>query len=603
MTAAAPPPSAPDGYTEVSLTPAGASWWKSLLGPAAVLAVSLSLAGFIYATQARQSSETAVLKTAFVFATLLVTAIALYLLRTRRNARPATAGLVLLTLCAVLLLSIYLFRVSWYVFFPADFLTWSEGDFVMDMLKFSVGYPLFTPQVNNDSFEYVPGAQLLTYALAWLAGKAGSVPFYRVIQVCFTAGAAFLASLCCGRLLRISGANDRSAPVPRWLWNAFWFAALFLIATNSITNLFTHNLHGDALAQLVTMGAYYLLLVYIETRNRWVLAAMSLVAPAGFLVKQSLVAWAGCYAGFLALWGRSFKRLAIFVAATAGLVGAVTGICYAIWGQPFFFWTMTVLSKNGVSPLRSFQHLLDAWTYFAAGLLGGSVILTAARSKALLGAWLVGMGVLVMETYTSGIAWMLNHMGPGCLIAGVWFLTGVALIWERAAGNWMQAAAAVGVIALMFNGMGLIRIPLRPISDDANRYVRDIEHEFQGQRAENILMDTGTWVYWKDRVVMGDRGPGIGDRGRSQIGDFSGILSRIANKRYSKILMRGFHDRDFIYDYYLWPKSSGIRQALLDNYRETGRIPAAQGPTAVPNWAEDPYYFGEITILEPKAGL
>ena len=102
---------------------------------------------------------------------------------------------------------------------------------------------------------------------------------------------------------------------------------------------------------------------------------------------------------------------------------------------------------------------------------------------------------------------------------------------------------------------------------------------------------------------MGDRGPGFGDRARSQIGDFSGILSRIADKRYSKILVRGFRDRDFIYDYYLWPQSSGVRQALLDNYRETGRIPAAQGPPAVPNWAEDPYYFGEVTILEPKAGL
>jgi hypothetical protein len=93
--------------------------------------------------------------------------------------------------------------------------------------------------------------------------------------------------------------------------------------------------------------------------------------------------------------------------------------------------------------------------------------------------------------------------------------------------------------------------------------------------------------------------PGIGDRGRSQIGDFSGILTGNASELYSKILVRGFDDRD----YYPWPKSSGIRQALLDNYRETGRIPAAQGPPAVSNWAEDRYYFGEITILEPKAGL
>jgi hypothetical protein len=570
------------------------------------------LAAVINALQVHQSAETAVIKTGAVFAVILAGVPAIYLLRARRNALPSTLALAFLSTSALLLLAIYFFRVAWYVIFPGDFLIWSEGDFVNDMLKFSVGYPLFTPQVNNDSFEYVPGAQLLTYFLAWLVGKSGSVPFYRVIQVGFTAVAAFVGLLCCKSILRLARGTetDRNG----WLWNAFLYAALFLMATNSITNSFTHNLHGDALAQLVTLGAYYLLLAYVETQRRWVLAAMTLVAPLGFLVKQSLVVWAAWYGGFLALWGRSVKRLGAFLAATAVLCAVTAGICYAIWGEPFYFWTVVVLRKNGVSPLRSFQHLLDAWTYFVAGVLGGSAVLGGSKSKPLVGAWLVWLGLIFAETYTSGIAWMLNHMGPGCLIAGVWFLAGLRGVWDRAVGSggparfedWMRAGTAAVVMALMFNGMGLVRIPLRPLSNDAYRYVRDIEREFEGQPAQNILMDTGTWLYWKDRVIVGDRGPGIGDRGHSSIGDFSGILSRIANKRYSKILVRGFHDQDFIYDYYLWPKSSGIRQALLDNYRETGRIPAAKGPPAVANWAEDPYYFGEITILEPKmkaAGL
>jgi len=54
----------------------------------------------------------------------------------------------------------------------------------------------------------------------------------------------------------------------------------------------------------------------------------------------------------------------------------------------------------------------------------------------------------------------------------------------------------------MSSGWGVIRIPLPPISEDAYRYVRDIEQEFQGQPASQILLDEGTWVYWKQRVIM-----------------------------------------------------------------------------------------------------
>jgi hypothetical protein len=101
---------------------------------------------------------------------------------------------------------------------------------------------------------------------------------------------------------------------------------------------------------------------------------------------------------------------------------------------------------------------------------------------------------------------------------------------------------------------------------------------------------------------MGDRAASIGERGFTETGDFSGILSRIGAKRYSKILVRGLHDQDFVYDYYLWPKSSGIRKALLDNYRETGTIRAAEAPVTSKNAVHDPYYFGPIAILEPRNG-
>ena len=515
------------------------AWYEEHLGVremAVVGRLALALAASIHALQAGRQPEKAVLVVGVVFALILAAIPCFYVLRMRRPVEPGMVGLIFLATCSVLLLAVYFFWVSWYVFFPADFLIWSEGDFVNDILKFSVGYPLYSQDINNDSFTYVPGAQLLTYLLAWLVGKSGSIAAYRAIQLIYTAAAAFLATLCCRRLLRL--AWPASPALGSWLWNAFWYAALFLMATNSITNPFTHNLHGDALAQLATLAAYYLLLTYIETRSRSVFAAMVLVAPLGLLIKQSLVIWVGWYGGFLAVWDRPKKRLAVFAAATVALCAAVLGLCYAIWGGPFFYWTFYVLGQHGVSPLRSFQHALDAWAYFAAGLLGGVAMLRGRNSNVLLGAWLIWLGVLAVETYTSGIAWMLNHMGPGCLIAGVWFFAGLASVWEAATGlstslpaeAWIRAGALTATVALMFSGMGLIRIPLRPISDDAYRYVRDIEKEFQGQPAARVLLDMGSWVYLKDRVIMGDRAPSIGERGYSQTGDFSGILSRIGSQ-------------------------------------------------------------------------
>ena len=180
------------------------------------------------------------------------------------------------------------------------------------------------------------------------------------------------------------------------------------------------------------------------------------------------------------------------------------------------------------------------------------------------------LGILLTETYTSGIAWMLNHMGPGCLLAGIWFFAGLASVWNSIASSqtstlaqsWIRIAAAAAVVALLFNGMGLVRIPLRPIPDDAYRYVHEIERAFEGHSTERVLLDAGTWVYRRDKVIMRDRCPSIGERGFTGTGDFSALLSRVAARHYSKILVRGFHAPDFIYDYYLWPKSSGIRQAL-----------------------------------------
>jgi len=583
---------------------------RTTLYAAGVLAIALALAGCIRVLQAGRLPEQGVMLTGAFFAALLAAVPAVYLVRNRHRAEPATAGLLFLATAATILLAMYLYWVSWYVAFPADFLIWSEGDFVNDIIKFSVGYPLYSPQVNNDSFHYVPGAQLLTYLLAWLAGKGNSIPAFRAIQVIYTAIAAFIATLCCRRILRMALPEGRIGDAR--LWNSFWYAAAFLMATNSIANPFVHNLHGDALAQLVAITAYYLLLKYGDDRRRGTLIAMVLLIPAAFMIRQSLLVLAGAFAVFLLFCGPPWKRLILFGAAVAALMALTLGICYAIWGGPFFYWNFYILGKHGVSPLRSFQHVLDIWPYLAAGLLGGLAMFRGRKFRILFAAWLAWLAIIGIEAYTSGIAWMLNHIGPGCLIGGVWFLAGLAAVWNRAIESqsdvlmmhrWLQAGALSAVAALFFSGLGVVRIPVQPIPGDAYRYVRDIEHAFQGQPANRVLLDAGSWVYLNGRVVMGDRAPGIGERGYTGTADFSGILSRIAAGRYSKILVRGFHDRDFVYDYFTWAKSSGIRQALLDHYRETGKIRAAAENPYARNWAEDPYYFGEITILEPKAGI
>ncbi len=172
------------------------------LSAAGVLAAALALAAGIQAIQAGRPPERAVLLTGVLLAALLFAAPLAYILRRGLDSRPGTAGLVFLSGCAIALLGTYFFWVSSYVLFPADILIWSEGDFVNDILKFTIGYPIYSPQVNNDSINYVPGAQLLTYLLAWTVGKAGSIPAYRVIQLGFAAVGAWIASLRCCWMLR-----------------------------------------------------------------------------------------------------------------------------------------------------------------------------------------------------------------------------------------------------------------------------------------------------------------------------------------------------------------------------------------------------------------
>ena len=548
--------------------------------------------------------ERAVQVVGVLFAILLALPPAVYLLVRRRAANPGRLGLIVLATVGVLLVSVYLYWVSFYVLFPADILIWSESDFVNDILKFRLGYPIYSAQVNNESFTYVPGSRLLTYFLASLSGRATSIPVYRMIQIGYTLLAAVIAAFCCRGLVEMSLSARRFRD--RALWGAVWLPIFFLMATNSLTNPFVHNLHDDALAQLVSVTAYYLLLKYVSTRDDRVLAAMAVIPGLGFLVKQSLAIWAVLYCAQLALFDRprSMKRLVTFAMIAFGGIGAVIAGCYALWGDNFVYWALTVLGKHGVSPLRSFQHILDAWIYFAIGLLGGVVLLRGKSFHLLLGPWLVWLSVFLMEAYTSGIAWMRNQMGPGSLIAGIWFIAALVKLWPSLPLGaiskfrpqvWLRVGIAVAAVGLLFSGLGVVRIPMRPFSSDAYRYLREIEREFEGQSADNLLLDAGTWIYLKQGVVMKDRAPSIGERGYSETGNFSGMIQRLKQKRYSKILIRNLHAPDFWYDHRMWRKPSEIKRTLLENYREIGRIMAVQD-----GYKQGHYLFSDISILVPN---
>jgi hypothetical protein len=579
---------------------------RNLWGTLAFLA-AIPLALLIYAVNKAlpEQPERAVMVVGSLFVIVLLIAPAMYLLVQWRTVVASRLCLVVLATIGVVLTAIYLYWVSFYVSFPADILTWSESDFVNDTLKLHIGYPLYSAQANNESYTYTPAAQVLTYGLAWLFGRPFSVPTYRAIQLGFTLISAFIATLCCGELLARVNPGQKNEYDP--LWNTIWLPFFFLIATNFLTNPFVYNLHGDSLAQALSVAAFWLLLRYTRTQNKKLLPLMAIIPSLGFLVKQSLAIWAVLYCIQLAVfeYPRSFKRLLAFGSATFGTLGIVLAASYLMWGHDFFYWTVDALSKHPISILRSFQHMLDIWPYFVIALLSAIVMLRGRNFRPLLGPWLIGMALLTAETYTSGAAWMRNHIGPGCLIASIWFITSLVRVWptidlgesQGASRVYLNAGIAVAALGLLYGGLGIVRIPLRPIPTDAYRYVNDIEKEFVSQPAKGVLLDVGTWVYTRDGVIMKDRAVSIGERGYTDTADFSGILQRLRQKSYSKILVRRLHSRDFWYDHYLWRHPSGIREALLQNYQEVGQI---QGVRQIKVEEDTPYLFSDISILVPK---
>ena len=498
----------------------------------------------------------------------------------------------------VLLVAGYFVNEMRAILFRADTLIWAESPFVNDIIKFRSGGVLYGARADLSSFNYTPGAPLATWALASMVGLGDSIPAYRVVQLVFVAIAAALGVRTVSLLRRMHGDSRLTLP-----WTLVWFPLLFLAGTNGIANPFNHLLHNDALALLVCAAGFLVAVEYAAQPRRWLLLLMVLIPVAGFLVKQSLGIWCVMFGAWLLVFDRPFRFWRAVMVGGGGLAAIL--LLYAggvaLWGDDFRYWVIEGLGNHAVSPLRSIQHALQVWAFWAVGLWAGWILLRGQRAVPLLGLWLLWAFLFAVETYTSGIAWMLNHMGPGSFLAVVWLGAALPVVWPTsgsetggAAWNWLRAGMFTMASVFLLSGLGLVRVPFPTLPRDANRYASAIEREFEGLPVASVLLDHGSWVYLAAGVVQNDRMAPAGEAGWTGTADFKGMFARIRSHHYRRILVRDLHEDDFMYDYSEWPSSSGVRDSLLHYYREVRVIPAART-------VRDRPWLSAITVLEPRA--
>lgn len=560
----------------------------AVLATVALSAAAIGVSGLV------PDAERAVAAVALLEAGILGVAVLAYVLRNGLG-QPSRLSFFVVAVCTWFLAANFLVWALPSILYRADILIWSEGMFMQDVLKLRLGAPLYGPAEDLSSFLYTPGAQLTTYAIAWTLGMADSVAALRLIQVAFVALAAVLGARAVWRISSLMGTD---LPAGRFTVLAFTTLLLFLAGTNPLTNPFTHLLHNDSLSVLISVAALACLVEYAAAPSRWLLVTMMFLPALGFLVKQSLAAWLPLLAVSVAFshGPRSWLMAARFALGAAAILSAVLLGCFALWGSSFGFWVFGV-SEREVSPLRGVLHAVQAAPYFAAAI-GGALAVGAVRHRSpLLGPWLASFLLLVVEAYTSGIAWMLNHLGPGSMLASVWLAAGLLKLWphekSQSADRVVTAASAAGLALLTFATLRFVTPPTPSLNAEHEAYAAAIEREFQQLPADRVLLDAGSWVYVGSRVVMRDRAAPVGDLGMAGVDAFSGILERIRGRFYQRIMVRDFDQPQFLYDHESWADSSGIREALLASYQVVRVIPGVEtGRRSI--------FTQPIFVLEPR---
>src|SRR5690606_28046832 len=133
----------------------------------------------------------------------------------------------------------------------------AERPFVDDIIKLRLGRPIYSPVTDNNTYPYTPGTQILTYGIARLLGHPTSIPAYRTIQFGYVILAALVAAGTCHQLARGFLRPDEYRHRP--LWNAVWFGVLLLLVSEPSFNPYTHSMHNDGLALLVSMCGFFLI--------------------------------------------------------------------------------------------------------------------------------------------------------------------------------------------------------------------------------------------------------------------------------------------------------------------------------------------------------
>lgn len=523
--------------------------------------------------------------------------------KTRESLSQGALGIAALMMAGTVLALSTAYQLAAYLGLPVDLLSFSESPFVNDILKFRLGAPIYTPPQDNNSYPYTPGAPILTYLISAAFGHGDSIPFYRVVQFSYVVLACVVATSVCDLLARALLSDDEYRN--RFLWAPVWFLFLFLLATDRRFNLYTHSLHNDGLALLVSASAYWLIARHALTRRQWLVVVMAVLPALGFLVKQKQLMWAGIFLVYLLAVGSVPRRqVLLFLFCSAISVSVAVGTCYLLWGDNFVWWVFVGLGSKQVSFLRIVQHLFDARNYAMMGLFAGWLLVLRNGSRmaaALWVSWLLAFGI---QTYTSGVAWVTNHLGSGVLLSGCWFFVALIKIWPVAEGrasllNRFQEGAAVLMVILLFSALGFARKPRNPIPPDFNRYVADIEKEFQGERAEKVLLDNGTWIYLRDKVVMKDRSAPVSlhvGKNQPEINRaaLAETIERIEQKSYDKILARQIFTDQSAYDFQ--DRGSGVKAAILANYVEVRRIPGVQG---IHEWWPMSM-IADISVMVPK---
>jgi hypothetical protein len=315
---------------------------------------------------------------------------------------------------------------------PADLLMWEETNFVGDIIKLRIGAPLYTTPGDSNSLIYTPLTPLLTYAISWLINLPTSITAWRLIQLGFVVCAALLATSC-SQTLRSLAAPDHRVEFPKTSI-ALAFLVLFLAATAPQTNSFVACLHVDALALLISVLSFWSMLRYLRAPSWQGVTLMALLPAIGYLTKQFLISWAVVMFVFLLLHNyRDIKRLGLFCVLTATCIAFAIGGCYLLWGDPFIFWTFTLMGGRGqivlspdspnISVLRMVDHSLRVWPEVALGVVGGILILRYQRQniRRLGPIWAAWVALILSEMFSSGAGWStLYHFGPGVLIGTAW---------------------------------------------------------------------------------------------------------------------------------------------------------------------------------------